>query len=180
MTLNPVLKFQKLTCALLCLLLSATGGCSFFYSPIDQAQEYTRHKQYDDAVAKLTDMIDSDYSEEEKAQAFMLRGQAYTSLKEYRYAYRDLQVAWKLSCHIYQISPPAAPAKAKESSQQAPTANGTQPETPRTPFTPARACIEEVPRLIDELKPFTSEFGAIMATQEASSIVKKMFPDMPR
>ncbi|NDV25535.1 hypothetical protein [Desulfovibrio sp. JC010] len=180
MTQKPVQIPRILTCLSLFLLLFSISGCSFFYQPIEQAQEYTRHHEYDAAVDKLSDIIDSDYSEEEKAHAFMLRGQAYTSLKEYRYAYRDLQVAWKLACHIYQVSPPAEPVTAAEEPQAPPAENGTQQSPAPAPFVPARACIEQLPRLIDELKPFTSEFGAIMATQEASAIVKEMFPDMPR
>ncbi|WP_319778893.1 hypothetical protein [Maridesulfovibrio sp.] len=172
--------FRIMTIPLGCLLLLAATGCSFFYKPIEQAQEYTRHQEYDAAVNKLTDIIDSDYSEVEKAQAFMLRGQAYTSLKEYRYAYRDLQVAWKLTCHIYQTSPAPQPTTVPEEPESRPASNSTARKAAPVPFTPARACIEDLPRLIDDLKPFTSEFGAIMATQEASTIVKKMFPDLPR
>lgn len=149
-----------------------------FYKPIEQAQLYALQQQYDDAVDELTGLIKSDAPETKKAQAFMLRGKAYASLKEYRYAYRDLQVAWKLSCHIYQTSP--VPQQEPETPVQNPSGNATQQEVAPEPFTPARACIEQLPRLIDDLKPFTSEFGAIMATQEASSIVKEMFPDMPR
>ncbi len=144
---------------LICLLVPA--GCSLIRSPLNQAREYSKNEQYDAAVEKLTGIIDSDASEQEKAQAFMFRGYAYSNLKEYRYAYRDYQVAWKLSCHIYQ------------------NLNETT-ENNETEFVPAQACIEEIPPLIDELKPFTSDFGAIMATQEASAIVKKMFPDIPR
>lgn len=149
-----------------------------FYKPIEQAQHYALQQQYDDAVDELTGLIKSDAPETEKAQAFMLRGEAYASLKEYRYAYRDLQVAWKLSCHIYQTSP--IPQQEPEAPVQKPSGNATQQEVAPEPFTPAQACIEQLPRLIDDLKPFTSEFGAIMATQEASAIVKEMFPDMPR
>ncbi|NDV22538.1 hypothetical protein [Desulfovibrio sp. JC022] len=177
---KPAQIIHSLTAALLLCTLVTTTGCSFFYKPIEQAQQYALLQQYDAAVDKLTDVIDSDASEEEKAQAFMLRGEAYTSLKEYRYAYRDLQVAWKLSCHIYQTFPtPQLPA-VTEAPQSQSTGNSTQQEPAPKPFTPARACIEQLPRLIDELKPFTSEFGAIMSTQEASAIVKEMFPDMPR
>ncbi|WP_320174805.1 hypothetical protein [Maridesulfovibrio sp.] len=152
-------------------------GCSFFYKPIEQAQYYALNQQYDAAVDELSYLIDSDAPEEEKAQAFMLRGKAYTSLKEYRYAYRDLQVAWKLSCHIYQISP--EPQQAAKTEQHQESVNATQEPAP-VPFSPALACLEQLPQLIDNLKPFTSEFGAIMATQEASAIIKKMYPEMPR
>lgn len=137
------------------------ASCSLINSPLDQAQEYSKEARYDAAVERLTDVIDSNVSEREKAQAFMLRGQAYKNLKEYRYAYRDFQVAWKLSCHLYQVL-------------------STPSEKDNTNFNTAKACTEEIPLMIDELKPFTSDFGAIMATQDASAIVKKMFPDMPR
>lgn len=167
---------RSLTGVLIIIMLG-TPGCSFFYKPIEQAHEYTLHKEYDAAVEKLTDIIDSDYTEEEKAQAFMLRGQAYTSLKEYRKAYRDLQVAWKLSCHLYQSKLPSQTLTAEKDLTQH-TANGTV-QSPKA-FNTAQACIEDLPFLIDELKPFTSDFGAIMATQEASAIVKKMFPEIPR
>ena len=171
-------KISSLTTVILFAGLIAVPGCSFFYKPIEQAQHYALQQQYDAAVNELSDLIDSDAPEEEKAYAFMLRGKAYTSLKEYRYAYRDLQVAWKLSCHIYQNSP--APQQPDTNKQIVPvTENATQEASP-PPFSPALACIEQLPQLIDALKPFTSEFGAIMATQEASAIVKQMFPEMPR
>ncbi len=160
------------------MLLLAAPGCSFFYKPIEQAHVYALQKEYDAAVAKLTDIIDSDYTEEKKAQAFMLRGQAYTSLKEYRKAYRDLQVAWKLSCHLYQSKPLEQVDMAQDAQMEQQTTNATG-QGPM-PFSSAKACIEDLPFLIDELKPFTSEFGAIMATQEASAIVKEMFPELPR
>ncbi|MFW5499454.1 MULTISPECIES: hypothetical protein [unclassified Maridesulfovibrio] len=169
--------FRILTTASLCGLLLASSGCSIFYKPIEQAQYYALNQQYDAAVDELSDLIDSDASEEEIAQAFMLRGEAYTSLKEYRYAYRDLQVAWKLSCHIYQISP--EPQQPEKNAPHQESTNATQEPAP-APFSPAQACIEQLPQLIDNLKPFTSEFGAIMATQEASAIVKKLYPEMPR
>ncbi len=158
--------------------LMAATGCSFFYKPIEQAKHYALQQQYDAAVDELSDLIDSGAPEEEKAQAFMLRGKAYTSLKEYRYAYRDLQVAWKLSCHIYQNSPATQPSDIDTQKEPA-TENATQEAAPAQ-FSPALACIEQLPQLIDALKPFTSEFGAIMATQEASAIVKQMFPEIPR
>ena len=164
--------------AVLIILLLAAPGCSFFYKPIEQAHEYTLQKRYDAAIAKLSDIIDSDNTEEEKAQAFMLRGQSYISLKEYRKAYRDLQVAWKLSCYLYQTAPPQQLKIATEGGQTPHTANATQ-ESPIT-FSPVQACIQDLPVLIDELKPFTSDFGAIMATQEASAIMKELFPDLPR
>lgn len=169
-----------LSTTLLTLMLIGTSGCSFFYKPIEQAQHYALQQEYDAAVDELTDIIESDAAEEEKAHAFMLRGEAYASMKEFRYAYRDLQVAWKLSCHIYQTSPLEPLPAVSKSAQPQPAANATQADFIPEPFLPAQACIEQLPRLIDDLKPFTSEFGAIMATQEASAIVKKLFPDMPR
>ena len=161
-------------------MLIGSSGCSFFYKPIEQAQHYALQQEYDAAVDELTGIIESAAPEEVKAHAFLLRGEAYTSMKEFRYAYRDLQVAWKLSCHIYQTSPVESIAAASKPALPQPSANTTQVESPPEPFLPAQACIEDLPQLIDSLKPFTSEFGAIMATQEASAIVKKMFPDMPR
>lgn len=158
---NTQLLIHKAAEFILILFLLAIPGCSFMSSSLDQAQEFSREKQYDDAVEELNDIISSDATETEKAQAFMLRGKAYTSLKEYRYAYRDLQVAWKLSCHIYQHFPEPA-------------------ENSSETFDTANACIEQIPILIDNLKPFTSDFGAIMATQNASAIVKKLFPSIPR
>ncbi|WP_320005831.1 hypothetical protein [Maridesulfovibrio sp.] len=169
--------FRSLSAVLIVLALAAPG-CSFFYKPIEQAHEYTLQKKYDAAVAKLTDIIDSDYSEAEKAQAFMLRGQAYSSLKEYRRAYRDLQVAWKLSCHLYQSDPSAKHENVPATQNEPQSTNATAQN--QLTFSSAKACIKDLPFLIDELKPFTSEFGAIMATQEASAIVKEMFPELPR
>ncbi|CCO22167.1 hypothetical protein [Maridesulfovibrio hydrothermalis] len=157
--MNKVYKWtHALLSTMLTLTMLTTAGCSFITSSLNQAHQYNKEKNYEAAVTKLTDIIDSDTSNKLKAQAFMVRGQSYINLKEYRYAYRDLQVAWKLSCHIYQITP---------------ATNSTADE-----FDTATACIEKIPFLIDELKPFISEFGAIMATQQASSIVKKMFPEL--
>ncbi len=135
-----------------------------FSGSLQQSHDYLHEKRYDAAVERLDSIIKSDAPEIEKAEAFLLRGEAYTALKEYRHAYRDLQVAWKLSCHLYQTSPPAAENN----------------KTPDTSFNSSVACIETIPLLIDELKPFTSDFGAIMATQEASALVKSLFPGLPR
>lgn len=174
--------FRYATALLMFLFLGAASGCSIFYNSMDQAQEYARHRQYDQAVCKLTGIIESAAPEIEKAQAFMLRGEAYTSLKEYRYAYRDLQVAWKLSCHIYQTSPAQLPAAQQSATPYSGTNSTTAHSEDRhaKQFSPAMACIDRIPLLIDKLKPLTSEFGAIMSTQEASAIVKKMFPELPR
>ncbi len=142
------------------------SGCAIFGGSIDHAIDLTNEKEHEKAVQYLTGIIESDATPLTKAEAFMLRGKNYTSLREYRYAYRDLQVAWKASCDIYQSSPaPEVPPQA---------GNATKP------FSSARACTETVPFLIDELKPFTSEFAAIMATQEALALTKKHFPDFAK
>ncbi|WP_320170626.1 hypothetical protein [Maridesulfovibrio sp.] len=145
---------------ILILLLIMANGCAMMHGSLDQAQEYSRESNYEAAVQTLDNVIGSDESESVKAHAFMLRAEAYSSLKEYRSAYRDLQVAWKLSCHLYQKGPDAADAESD--------------------FNTAKSCTEKIPLLIDELKPFISDFGAIMATQEAAAIVRKIFPELPR
>ncbi|WP_245576997.1 tetratricopeptide repeat protein [Maridesulfovibrio zosterae] len=131
------------------------------FDSIDQARAYNQKAQYNSAIKSLDHFIDSDANEYEKASAFLLRGKTYINLKEYRYAYRDLQVAWKLSCHIYQNENNSTPTEMND-------------------YDPAKACIEQIPILIDNLKPFISEFGAIMSTQEASALVKIIFPEISR
>jgi len=152
--------------------LTFPQGCTFFGNSINNAIELSSEKQYDKAVQLLDNVIESDASDLTKAQAFMLRGKNYTSLHEYKYAYRDLQVAWKISCEIYQNSPEhkLLPKTAYS--------NSTKAESSHSQFHPAYACVETIPILLDNLKPFTSDFAAIMATQEASKIVKKMFPQL--
>lgn len=152
------------TAVLLLFFLSLLTGCALFTGSLQQSQDYMREQKYEEAVERLDEVIESDASEEEKAHAFLLRSEAYTALKEYRYAYRDLQVAWKLSCHLYQT----LPLRQKNATLS------------KDSFNTTTACIEKIPLLLDELKPYTSDFGAIMATQEASSIFKKMFPNLPR
>ncbi|WP_031482132.1 hypothetical protein [Maridesulfovibrio frigidus] len=141
------------------------SGCAMFGGSIDHAIELTNEKEYEKAVQYLSGIIDSGATPLTKAEAFMLRGENYTSLREYRYAYRDLQVAWKASCEIYQSTP---------ISETPPSGNSTKS------FSSAKACTETVPFLIDELKPFTSDFAAIMATQDASSLTKKHFPEFSK
>ncbi|OEU70799.1 MAG: hypothetical protein BA863_13420 [Desulfovibrio sp. S3730MH75] len=142
------------------------SGCAIFGSSIDHAIELTNEKEHEKAVQYLTGIIESGATPLTKAEAFMLRGENYTSLREYRYAYRDLQVAWKVSCEIYQSTP--------ISETPPPTDNST------SSFSSAKACTETVPFLIDELKPFTSDFAAIMATQEASALTKEHFPELAK
>ena len=141
--------------------LLGISGCSLMFDSLEQARRYNQEAQYNSAIKSLDHLIDSDADEYEKASAFMLRGKTYINLKEYRYAYRDLQVAWKLSCHIYQNEHDSIQKKIGG-------------------FDPAKACTEQIPVLIDDLKPFISEFAAIMSTQEASTIVKTIFPEIPR
>ncbi|SDL39805.1 hypothetical protein SAMN05660337_2911 [Maridesulfovibrio ferrireducens] len=151
------------------------SGCAYFGNPINDAIELNNEKQYEQAVQQLNHVIESDASAVAKAQAFMLRGKSYINLHEYRYAYRDLQVAWKVSCDLYQNSPDYVLTPPNS------TSNSSEPNpdsTPAAPFHPAHACVETIPLLIDELKPFTSDFAAIMATQDASAIIKKMFPEL--
>lgn len=133
-------------------------GCA----AISRSPEQCTEARYEAEVEKLTDVIESEVSDSEKARSFMLRAETFSAMREYRYAYRDLQVAWKLTCHLYQ--------------------NGAEAVSEKTPasFDAATACIETIPVLIDKIKPLTSDFAAIMATQEASAIVKKMFPAIPR
>ena len=150
--------------------LTFLQGCAFFGNSINNAIELRNEKQYEKAVQLLDNVIESDASDITKAQAFMLRGRNYTSLHEYKYAYRDLQVAWKISCEIYQNSPEHKLLPKIISS------NSTKTEPSQPQFHPADACIETIPILLDNLKPFTSDFAAIMATQEASKIIKTMFP----
>ncbi|WP_291328949.1 hypothetical protein [Desulfovibrio sp. UCD-KL4C] len=155
---------------LIAFLTGFLQGCTLFGNSINNAIELRSEKQYDKAVQLLDNIIDSDASDITKAQAFMLRGKSYTSLHEYKHAYRDLQVAWKISCEIYQNYPEHKLLPKTTNS------NSTKTEPSQSLFQPAYACVETIPILLDNLKPFTSEFAAIMATQEASKIIKKMFP----
>ncbi|WP_432737597.1 hypothetical protein [Maridesulfovibrio sp. FT414] len=155
-------EFSTRTCtAVILLLLLLAQGCAVFTGSLDKAMQYSRESRHSEAVGQLDSVIKSNASESDKAQAFLLRAKKYKALREYRYAYRDLQVAWKLSCYLYQT-------------ETTPTAPGSEP------FNSAQACTEHIPLLIDDLKPFVSDFSAIMATQEASALVKQLFPELPR
>lgn len=158
---------------LIAFLTALLSGCTLFRNPINSAIELSGEKQYDKAVQLLDEVIESDASDITKAQAFMLRGKAYKNLHEYKYAYRDLQVAWKISCDIYQNYPE------HELLSKDYYSNSTNPES-SAPFHPAYACVEAIPVLLDNLKPFTSDFAAIMATQDAARIIKNKFPQLSR
>lgn len=140
--------------ALLLLALMSASGCSYFSDNLQEGIKLTDKGQYDQAVNELNQEIKIASDPASVAQAYKYRGIAKTGLKEYRDAYSDLQIAWKLSC---TLAPKFIPP------------NGPKSST-------FEDCNKNIPQLLNNVRPFLSDFATIMATQKAAEIMKRKYP----
>lgn len=140
-----------LTVACLC-------SCSITEDHLPKGIHLTESREYKQAEAILTDEIDRASEPETVARAYKYRAIARVGLKEYREAFTDMQIAWKLSCTL-------APKFIHH--------NATAPAT-------YSDCNYDIPERMSEIKLFLSDFAAIMATQDAVKILKSNYPAFAR
>ncbi len=145
---------SKSSILLLAWVILFSTGCTAFRGNMQEGIELNKSRHYKEAAEIFSAEIHAATTPESAAMAYKYRAIARTGMKDYREAFSDLQIAWKISCTLAPKFPPPA--------------NATSPQY--------EDCNRNIPKLIEDLRPFLSDFAAIMATQEAAKTMKRRFP----
>ncbi len=144
---------------LIFLIAASMSACSLFTGNLKEGISLIEKKDYEKAITVLDSEIDSARTPQAAAKAYKYRGIAKAELKDYRHAYTDFQIAWKLSCTLA----PKYLADDKASTNEE-----------------YNDCNSVIPEKLHEIKHFLSDFSAIMATQKAAEIMSKKYPAFAR